>query len=105
MGKEGGGSGAGAVQKALTRGKQREDVGAGGGRGLRFVHWIGEGGSCWRKEKALTGGSRTPAAGERERRGGRGWPAGPTGPKVRGGKEGFCFFLLFFNSFSKAFSI
>ena len=104
MGKEGGGSGAGAVQKALTRGKRREDVGA-GGRSLRFVHWIGEGGSCWRKEKALTGGSRTPAAGERERRGGRGWPAGPTGPKVRGGKEGFCFFLLFFNSFSKAFSI
>jgi len=51
----------------------------------------------------LMGEPRLSATGERV--GGRGWPAGPTGPKVReGGEEGFCF-LFFFNSFSKVFSI
>ena len=76
--------------------EERGESGSGGvGRLRPLMHCEGDGGGCWRKGKALTGG---PCLVERERRGKEGW--GASGPvwakqaKKGEGGERFSFFLF-----------
>jgi hypothetical protein len=103
MEKEGGGSGAGAVEKALTRGKQREDVGAGGGARLA-VRALDRRGRQLLEEGEGPDGWVPHASRWRERE--EGWE-GLAGwadwAESEGRKEGFCFFYYFSTHFQKHF--
>ena len=89
----------GGSSKRPKRGGRGDRGGAGFGLGGSRERERGERGGGLEKVK-LTGGPGL-SAGERERGRGR-RPAGPIGPKVRGERR---VLFVFFNSFSKAFSI